>query len=480
MSDCDVLVIGGGINGTAIARDAAARGLSVMLVEQGDLAQGTSSASTKLIHGGLRYLEYGDFRLVREGLSEREVMLRCAPHIIRRMRFILPHAHHVRPWWMVRLGLRLYDLLGWGSSLPRSGSLRLAGAGPYGEPLHPDIMRGFSYWDAAVDDARLVVLNARAAEADGATIHTRTRLLSAEREAALWRAEIEDFGGERRAVMASMLVNAAGPWIAGIAGAAPRTPPRLVKGSHIVVPRLFAGDHAYLLQQPDRRIVFAIPYQGDFTLIGTTDIPFGGPPASAAISAEETAYLCAAANRYFTTPVDPSDVIWSFAGIRALADDGATQARAVTREYRLERSAPGDDAPLLCVIGGKITTARALAATAVDMLTGRKADVTRDRPLPGATADVAALAATAPPLPGEDTALRLARAYGSDLPEILADRAGLAEDFGAGLTRAEVDWLRRREWARTAEDVLWRRTKLGLRLSADQAARLEDYMREGA
>jgi glycerol-3-phosphate dehydrogenase len=436
MMEFDLLVIGGGINGTAIARDAAGRGLSVLLVEQGDLASATSSASTKLIHGGLRYLEFYEFRLVREALAEREVMLRTAPQIIRPQRFLLPHAYAVRPWWMVRAGLLLYDLLALGGSLPRSRGVRLAAG-----PLKPDYAKGFAYWDAWVDDARLVVLNAVDAHAHGAVIRTRTRLASARREGGRWLANIEA-DGAIEAVSAKMIANAAGPWVrevlGGHLGVNAANGVRLIRGSHIVVPRAFAGDDAYLLQQPDGRVVFAIPYERDFTLIGTTDIPVDAP-TDAHISEAEIAYLIGAANLYLARPIAAADIVWRYAGIRSLHDDGAADARAVTRDYTLELDADGP--PLLSVFGGKITTARALAEAAVDKLAPGRPAWTRDAQLPAGF--------TGPP-------------------------AG--EDFGGGLSAAEVDHYVAHEYARTAEDILWRRTKIGLHCGPETAQRLQDYL----
>ena len=488
MEDIDLLVVGGGINGTAIARDAAGRGLSVVLVEQGDLAQATSSASTKLIHGGLRYLEYYDLRLVRESLSERATMLRSAPHLIHPLRFVLPHEHAVRPWWMVRAGLRLYDLLAVGGGLPASRAMWIDDPA-----LKRASGRGFAYWDAWVDDARLVVLNAIDAAGHGAAIRTRTRLLSARRSEGRWIADVEDIAsGRAERLSVRAIVNAAGPWVEELlrgalrAGSGSRV--RLVKGSHIVVPRLFAGADAWLLQQPDKRIVFAIPYERDFTLIGTTDIAWNAPPGPATIDADEVDYLCAAANRYFVRQIAAADVRWSYAGVRALRDDGRAKASEVTRDYSLELDADG--APLLSVFGGKITTARALAEEAVGRLA--KAGLTkapawtRAARLPGgeigALEPALAEAGRRWPFLGDARLHRLFSAYGSRLGEWLGDARhadDLGEDFGGGLTRAEVDHLVAREWARTAEDILWRRTKIGLHVDGRAAARLEAYLAEG-
>ena len=478
MSNCvtglvpyDLLIVGGGINGCAIAREASLAGLNVLLVEQDDLASHTSSASTKLIHGGLRYLETYEFRLVREALHERERLLAAAPHLIRPMTFVLPHAHAVRPWWMVRAGLWLYDLLAGRSSLPRSRSLR-ASDKAYAAPLAGD-RRGFVYSDAWVDDARLTLANAFDAAAHGAEIATRTELLSAQRMGDLWWAMLSD----GRAVEARGLVNAAGPWVRTLLNTLSIATPsqvRLVKGSHIVVPKLFDGDHAYILQQPDRRIVFAIPYEGEFTEIGTTDVAVERPE-DANCSQEERQYLCDAVNRYFTRKISPADVVWDWSGVRPLHDDGAAKAQAVTRDYVLELDEAG--APLLSVFGGKITTARALAEEALEKI-GPALDVeprprTRARIFPGgAIADfdlhLEHVLARWPFL-GEERARRMAHAYGTQLMEMLdsvEDEAGMGKPLGAGLTEIEARWMRDHEWALTPDDALFRRSKLGLHLSA--------------
>ena len=472
----DLLIIGGGINGCAIAREASLNGRKVLLVEKDDLASHTSSASTKLIHGGLRYLETYQFRLVHEALEERERLLAAAPHLIRPMRFVLPHAHAVRPWWIVRLGLWLYDLLGGPSSLPRSRGLRAADAA-YVAPLK-GAPRGFVYSDAWVDDARLTVANALDAAANGAEIATRIEMLEAVREADGWRVRLSDGS----AVPVRGLVNAGGPWVRGVldrTGVASASGVRLVKGSHIVVPKLFEGDHAYILQQPDRRIVFAIPYEGGFTEIGTTDVPVDDP-SEAVCSAEEKAYLCEAVNRYFTPQVSPADIVSCWSGVRPLFDDGAAAAQAVTRDYVLELDANGP--PLLSVFGGKITTARALAEEAVAKI-GAALGVeieprTRARVLPGgAIADVGRLSeelAQRWPFLGAARAARLAHAYGDVARAMLThvrEPADLGEAFGAGLSEVEARWLREHEWARTPEDVLWRRSKLGLHMTAQEQAR---------
>jgi glycerol-3-phosphate dehydrogenase len=473
----DLLIIGGGINGCAIAREAALNGLSVLLVEKDDLASHTSSASTKLIHGGLRYLESYEFRLVREALHERELLLAAAPHLIRPLTFVLPHAHAVRPWWMVRSGLWLYDMLAGASSLPRSRGLS-ARDKAFTDPLAGD-GRGFVYSDAWVDDSRLTLANAIDAAASGAEIATRTELLSAERRGDLWHARLS--GG--REAEARLLVNAAGPWVARLFDrihAKPHSAVRLVKGSHIVVPRLFEGDHAYILQQPDRRIVFAIPYEGGFTEIGTTDIPVEHPE-DAVCTPQEVQYLCDAANRYFTRQIAPADIAWTWSGVRPLQDDGSAKAQSVTRDYVLEIDREGP--PLLSVFGGKITTARALAEEALEKiapLLGRDPHpVTRARVFPGGA--IAGFDQFLDqirdrwPFLGEARSQRMAHAYGHALHEMLAgieDEAAMGADLGRGLTELELRWMREREWARTADDVLWRRSKLGLHADPAMVARV--------
>jgi glycerol-3-phosphate dehydrogenase len=519
----DLLIVGGGINGAGIARDAAGRGLSVVLCEQNDLASATSSASTKLIHGGLRYLETYEFRLVREALIEREVLLRAAPHIIWPLQFVLPHNSGLRPAWMVRLGLFLYDHLGGRQQLPGSYGIDLR-RDSAGAPLKPDFTKAFCYSDCWVEDARLVVLNAIDAAERGAEILPRTKLTSARREGGLWRATLEsrnlDGGpgdGPPRQVAARALVNAAGPWVVDIQdkipGAKRGSGLRLVKGSHIVVPRKSAGPQAYIFQNPDRRIVFAIPYERDFTLIGTTDLPYQGDPQAVAISAEETNYLCEAVNRYLVEPVAPEDVVWSYSGVRPLYDDLRDSVSAVTRDYVFDvdwgRGGPdgspdggpdggadggpdGGEAPLLSIFGGKITTYRKLAEHALDKLLPRLGGGRPPRPawteratlpggdLPGADfeAFLSAFQADRPWLPA-DLARRLARAYGTRVEAVLGSARGLAdlgENLGGGLHEAEVDYLMNREWALSAEDILWRRSKLGLHLPQGGAARLDDWI----
>jgi glycerol-3-phosphate dehydrogenase len=478
MDRFDLLVIGGGINGAAIARDAAIREAKVLLVEKDDLAAHTSSASSKLVHGGLRYLETYQFRLVREALAEREILLRTAPHIVRPLRFVLPHCPALRPRWMIRAGLLLYDLFSIRGSLPRSRKVRRRDSALHA-PLK-ERRRILSYWDAWVDDSRLTILNAVAAAENGAEIAVGTEFLSARREGEVWRAELS--GGRR--VEARAIVNAAGPWVAEVLGRrlaeTSESRVRLVKGSHIVVPALWDGEQAYILQQSDGRVVFALPFKGDFTLIGTTDIPVERPEDSS-ISPEEVRYLCEAADRYFTRQVGPADVVWSYSGIRALWDDGAADAKSVTRDYRLELD-PDPGPKLLSVFGGKITTARALALEAVDRLgiDGRRS--TSHLFLPGGDLypeflDWLERLADWMPRP---LVARLSAAYGTRLKEMIGDSAGLAalgRHFGAGLYERELEWLRDREFARTADDVLWRRTKLGLVMREDEKRSVEDWMR---
>jgi glycerol-3-phosphate dehydrogenase len=475
--DVDLLVIGGGVNGCGIARDAAGRGLKVLLCEQGDLAGATSSASSKLVHGGLRYLENGEFRLVREALAEREVLLAVAPHLVQPLRFVLPHHAGLRPAWMLRLGLLLYDHLGGRRSLPGAHGLDLR-RDPAGAPLQPSYRRGFDYADCRVDDARLTVLLSVDAAERGAQVLTRTRFERAERDGGTWRATLSQADGRSLAVRARALVNAAGPWVAeaharcGLGDG--RTAVRLVKGSHLVIPRLYDGDQAYTLQSGDGRVVFAIPYEDAFTLVGTTDVPFEGDPGTVSASAEETAYLLATLGDYFRREVRPDAVVWSYAGVRPLHDDGRKDASAVTRDYVFDLDAGPGRAPVLSVYGGKITTFRRLAEHALDDL-GRVLPIpgkawTAIAPLPGGDlggpfgAFVAEMALARPWLDPR-VLRRLCRAYGTRIEAVLGDAkrpADLGEDLGAGLSERELDYLRDREWARTAEDVLWRRSKLGL------------------
>lgn len=486
----DLAVIGGGVNGAGIARDAAGRGAKVLLLERGDLAEGTSSNSTKLIHGGLRYLEHYEFALVREALSEREVLWGIAPHIIWPLRFILPHRPGLRPRWLLRLGLFLYDHIGGRKRLPAAEGVDLT-RHPAGVPLKSEYTRAFAYSDGWVDDARLVVLNARDAADRGAEVRTRCEVTSLAREGDVWRIEA---GGE--VFHARAVVNAAGPRVLDLLGRAgePTTQKmRLVRGSHIVVRKLFDHDYAYFFQLPDGRIFFAIPYETDFTLIGTTDVDHHGSLAEVKASPEEIAYLCEGASEYFRQPVTPADVVWTYSGVRPLVDDGSGRPEAATRGYRFEIDGGTDGTPaLLSVFGGKITTYRHLAAEAVEQLQSflpvlKGGDWTGGAALPGgdfgvneAPAKVVELAQRYPFLP-QGLGHRLIRLYGTRAFAILGDAASLAdlgEDFGHGLTAAEVDYLVDHEWAREADDILWRRTKLGLHFTEAETARLAAYLTE--
>jgi glycerol-3-phosphate dehydrogenase len=486
-SQVDLLVIGGGINGAGIARDAAGRGLSVALCEQQDFAGATSSASTKLIHGGLRYLEHREFRLVGEALSEREVLLKIAPHISWPMRFVMPHVPGLRPGWMIRLGLMLYDRLGGAITLPKSRGVSLAGT-PYGAGLKPEFTRGYVYSDGWVDDARLVVLNLRSAQAHGARILPRTRFIGAQRIDGLWHAELQDMAGgssgSRSTLRARMLVNAAGPWVDAVAGMlGPRDTKagvRLVKGSHIVVPRLYEESHAYILQDGGKRIFFMIPYERDFTLIGTTDVAVQDIAEGSAISQDELHYLCDSVSRYARRPVKPEQVVWSYSGVRPLYDDGSDDPSAITRDYTLLLDEE-QGAPLLSVYGGKITTYRRLAEAALARLApwtpGVRGSWTGDEPLPGG--DLGAegrpgllrrLEARYPGLPRE-LLDALSRRHGALTFDILGDARSLAdlgEDFGGGLFEREARHMIECEWAREPDDILWRRTKAGLHMRPEQ------------
>jgi glycerol-3-phosphate dehydrogenase len=511
----DLFIIGGGINGCGIARDAAGRGLSVALAEMGDLGQATSSASTKLFHGGLRYLEYFEFRLVREALREREVLLAAMPHISWPMRFVLPYHPDMRfesdtptsrllslimPWmkgrrpaWLIRLGLVLYDTLGGRKILPgtRRIDLRRDAAG---RALRDDLAFAYEYSDCWVQDARLVVLNARDAQARGAAIHVRTKVVEARREGGLWHVVTEGAAG-RQTHVARALVNAGGPWVDDVIRSTLRQNERghirLVRGSHIVTRRLFDHDRSYFFQGSDGRIIFAIPYEQDFTLIGTTDEDHQGAPSEARCTEAEQDYLCAFASEYFAQAVTRDDIVWTYSGVRPLYNDGASSATAATRDYVLTVEGDGnsDGAPLLNVFGGKITTYRRLAEHALDKLaphfSGLAGPWTAGVSLPGGgfspreTGEVTAALAEDYPFLGDKWAERMIRHYGLEAREILGDAkeaAALGRDFGSTLTEAEVTWLMEREWAQTVEDVIWRRTKLGLRLNEAQIAELADFM----
>ena len=474
----DLLVVGGGINGAGIARDAAGRGLSVLLVERGDLAAGTSSASSKLIHGGLRYLEQYEFRLVAEALAEREILLRIAGHLAWPARFVMPHLPGLRPRWAIRLGLFLYDHLARRSLLPGSHAVRLD-APPYSSGLKSQFRHGFVYSDCRVDDARLVIANAMDAAERGARILVGTECLLARREGALWHASLS--GGVE--VQARAIVNAAGPWVKDVLnqrlGQPSRDAVRLVKGSHIVLPRLYDGEHAFILQNDDRRVVFMIPWEGRFTLVGTTDIPVAAPDQAEATQ-DEVDYLCRAVNRYLEKPVAPRAVLWRYAGVRPLYDDGSSDPSAVTRDYTLRLDAAADEAPVLSVFGGKITTYRRLAEHAMEKLAPyfprlRQA-WTGQTPLPGsdfknreeARKELLARHRDLPP----EVLQGVFRRHGTRAIQVLGD-GRLGEHFGAGLTERELRYFIEREWARGAQDVLWRRTKAGLHLDQRARARVE-------
>jgi glycerol-3-phosphate dehydrogenase len=492
----DLLVIGAGINGAGVARDAAGRGLKVLIVEQGDLAAATSQWSTKLIHGGLRYLEQLEFRLVRESLAEREVVLRQAPHIVEPLAFVLPHEPHLRPAWMLRAGLFLYDHLGRRDTLPGSFGVDLSGT-KWGAGLKPQFRKGFVYSDARVDDARLVVFNVMDARARGADVRVHTKLVAAHRERSaagpLWRAMLALPNAETIEVTAKVLVNVAGPWVKRVRDAINDAPSaenvRHIKGSHIVVARVHAGDHAYILQNADKRIVFVIPYQDHYSLIGTTDVPVDAYERPE-ITPEEIDYLLRLANTYLARPLSPEDVVWTFAGVRPLYDDGSSDPSAITRDYvfKLDTGGAGG-APALSIYGGKITTYRKLAEHALrdvaPYLPPMGPTWTENAPLPGGdlpaggpAAWLAQLAQRYPSFPIE--LLRgLARRHGTRAQAILGtakDSTALGEDFGHGLTAAEIDYLVREEWARSGDDVLWRRTKCGLGMTGAERERVAAYV----
>ncbi|MEM7270895.1 MAG: glycerol-3-phosphate dehydrogenase [Pseudomonadota bacterium] len=503
----DLFIVGGGVNGVGIARDAAGRGLSVTLVEMNDLASATSSGSTKLFHGGLRYLEYFEFGLVRSALEERETLLKAMPHISWPMRFVLPINPDLRiendttsmgkvlfflggrrPAWLTRLGLFLYDSLGGRKILPATRTLNL-NTHAAGAPLKTKFSKAFEYSDCWVEDARLVSLNARDAAARGAEIRTRTRFVGAERESGLWKVTIEQ-SGAKEVLTARAIVNAAGPWAADVLSGGMRRNSkaslRLVRGSHIVVRKLFDHDQPYFLQLDDGRIIFAIPYETDFTLIGTTDVDHEGDAAGARCSDAERDYLIEAASKFFEAKIAIDDVVWTYSGVRPLYDDGASDAKSATRDYVLELSDENAAAPLLSVFGGKITTYRKLAEKALSKLTPYFPETTKqwtagaplpggDYPVDGSEALIAELIAAYPFLDAR-WAQRLQRAYGRDAFELLGDAASasdLGRDYGATLTEREVEWLRTHEFAETAEDIVWRRSKLGLIMTSDQIAALD-------
>ncbi|MGA2492357.1 MAG: glycerol-3-phosphate dehydrogenase [Roseiarcus sp.] len=492
----DLLVIGGGINGAGIARDAAGRGLSVVLCEKGDLAEATSSRSSKLIHGGLRYLEYYQFRLVHEALVEREVLLRSAPHVVWPTRFVLPHSPQDRPVWMLRIGLFLYDHIGGRRTLPGCRALDLSRE-PEGAALLPRYVRGFEYPDCCADDARLTILSALDARERGARVLTRTLVESARRDGGLWRATVVDAAsGERREIAARALVNAAGPWvdrvIDRIEGARTKFAVKLVKGSHIVTPKFFDGPQAYLVQNHDRRVIFVIPYQGDLALIGTTDIPFEGAPETVVADEEEIVYLLAAVAGYFRNAPKREDVIEAWSGVRPLFDDGHGDPSAITRDYVLELDA-ADGAPLLNVFGGKITTFRRLAEHALQKLKPffptARGDWTAQATLPGGEIDdadferfVARFAREYSFLP-PSLARHFARLYGTRALKLLGAASSIADlgrRFGPEFFEIEARYLVAEEWAQIADDILVRRTKHGLRMTADERAEFERWIESRA
>ena len=488
--DYDMLIVGGGINGTAIARDAAGRGLKVLLCERDDLASHTSSSSTKLIHGGLRYLEYYEFKLVREALIEREVLLGSAPHIIWPMRFVLPYDEGLRPAWMLRLGLFLYDSLGGRKKLPGTRTLDLRKP-PHSGVLEGRLTKGFEYSDCWVEDARLVVLNAIDARALTADIRTRTEVVSLSSIEGGYEAEIR-CGRKLERVTARCVVNSAGPWVDQVLGKIKRDTNeqslRLVKGSHIVLPKLYEGDHAYIFQNKDNRIIFAIPYERNKTLIGTTDVPYSHTEGPVKISPEEIEYLCSAANEYFEHDISPSDVAWTYSGVRPLYDDRSENASAVTRDYVLDIEELSDGAPLLSIYGGKITTSRKLAEHAMEKLEPFFDDLgkrwTESNPLPGGDMKDRdydrfrdGCLQKWPHLPAS-LVRRLCRAYGTRIELVLEGCETLedmGENFGQDLTEAEIKYLQLHEWVTTADDVLWRRTKLGVHMSEPEIKRLNTW-----
>ena len=493
MERYDLLVVGGGINGVGIARDAAGRGLKLLLVERADLGAATSSASSKLIHGGLRYLEQFQFGLVAEALSEREILLKTAPHLVRPVRFVMPHVPALRPAWMIRAGLIGYDYLARRHALEASRAVDLR-ASPYGAGLKSEFGKGFVYSDCAVDDARLVVATARAAAGLGAAIRPRTACVAAERSDGVWRATLRGEDGGEATVAARAMVNATGPWVGDFLANVIRRPAgygvKLVKGSHIVVPRLYEGEHSCLLQNEDGRVVFACAYEGRYTLIGTTDVELRGAPGPCDASTEEVAYLCQAANRYFARTINPGDVAWSYCGVRPLFDDGSPNPSAISREYVLRIDAENGAPPLLSVVGGKITVYRRLAEKALAALApwfpALPAPWTRQATLPGGDLRGASfgqftdfhLHGDFPWLPAS-VRRALARRHGALAYEVLgrsAQLSDLGEHFGVELYAREIDYFVEREWARTAEDVLWRRTKAGLHLDSTQRAAVARYV----
>ncbi|WP_293267369.1 glycerol-3-phosphate dehydrogenase [Neptunomonas sp.] len=493
-STYDLLIIGGGINGAGIAADASGRGLNVMLCEMNDLASATSSSSSKLIHGGLRYLEHYEFRLVKEALTEREILLKKAPHIIWPMRFLLPHQPHLRPAWMIRAGLFLYDHLATRTTLGPSKGIEFN----VNSPLVSEISNGFEYSDGWVDDARLVILNAMAAHDAGASIKTRTQCINAKRYADHWVVTLQNtLNGEIQTIATKALVNASGPWVTDLLSnviqlmsvpSSSQKKIRLVKGSHIVVPRIYKGPEAFILQNKDDRIIFVIPYENKYSLIGTTDVEYEGDPSAVSISKEEIDYLITVTNEHFKAQISSNDITWCYSGVRPLLDDDESDsAQAVSRDYSFEIDTADSKAPLLSVFGGKITTYRKLAEAAVDKLGEYYSDVgaawTENTPIPGGDfKDHASLSNDLgkryPWLPSELRA-RYVRTYGTLSYTLINDASSLkclGENFGAGLYSAEINYLLTYEWALTSEDILWRRTKLGLRLSEAEKNYLTQHL----
>lgn len=491
VNDCiDLLIIGGGINGAGIANDAAGRGLSVVLCEQGDLAQATSSASSKLIHGGLRYLEHYEFSLVRKALKEREILLKCAPHLISPLQFIMPHDHQLRPAWLIRLGLFLYDHLAH-STLPKSHGLDVRDS-IIGPELQTQFSKAFSYYDCAVDDARLVIANAQAALQNGARILTHTQFIDAVRQQHQWQVQLRDQHGQSFKQNCKILVNAAGPWVDQILRTlhcSSQAKIRLVKGSHIIVPKLYAGEHAFILQNSDQRVVFAIPYQQHYTLIGTTDVDYNGDPLRVTIDDEEQQYLCTVTNRYFKKTISSKDIIWTYSGVRPLHQDQHGAASTVSRDYFLELNTEKNQTPIMSIFGGKITTYRLLAEQVLQKIkpyfSHCGADWTAKQILPGGDFGSATLTEFIADKSRQYSWLpanivqRYVRAYGNNIDLLLASRhsiADLGEHFGAGLYQAEVNYLQQHEWASGCDDILWRRTKLGLHLNAEEQAFFKEWL----
>ena len=489
----DIVVIGGGVNGCGVARDAAGRGLSVALFEKNDLSSGTSSSSTKLIHGGLRYLEHYEFRLVRESLKEREVLLAMAPHISWPLRFVFPHSEGLRPAWLIRLGLFLYDHLSGRKILPSCKSLNLR-TDPAGTPLMDKMTQGFEYSDCWVDDARLVILTAMDAAAHGAQINVQTEVVSAVRLGNYWTITTKNtLTGEQRSLSAKAIVNAAGPWVADVLKkrlfSDSKSKVRLVKGSHIVVKKLYAHNRAYIFQNPDARITFAIPYEQDFTLIGTTDVDFNGDPKDVAATPDEISYLCSAASSYFKAAVSEEDVVWTYSGVRPLFDSGETSAQKAPRDYILELIAPENEPALLNVFGGKITTYRRLAEEVLEKLSQslkpHGGPWTQESKLPGGDFSIDQFDALRNEFLEKHSNLdtefidRLTRSYGTLAEKILAGTQNMQQlgiHFGANLYQKEVEYLINNEWARSAEDILWRRTKLGLKFMPEEVDALTQWL----